>query len=123
VERALGQALSGPLVDALARDLVRYEVLERVADRVLDSPELEHLVARTIDSRLLDAAAERLLQSEELWMLVDEIASSPAVTQAISQQGAGFADQVAGEVRVRSQRADARLERAAQRLLRRRGPE
>ena len=51
--------------------------------------------------------------------MVDEIAHSPAVTDAIGQQSVGFADQVAGQVRVRSQRADARVERVARRLLRR----
>jgi len=61
-----------------------------------------------------------LLESDELWLLVDEIAGSPSVTRAISQQGVGFADQVAGVVRRRSERADARLERAAHRLVRRR---
>jgi hypothetical protein len=50
---------------------------------------------------------------------VDQIARSPAVTEAITQQSMGFADQVAGEVRRSSQRADAGLERAAHRLLRR----
>jgi hypothetical protein len=42
------------------------------------------------------------------------------VTEAITQQGAGFADQVAAEVRDRSRSVDARLERGAWRLLRRR---
>ena len=61
----------------------------------------------------------RLLESEELWLLVDEIARSPAVTEAIGQQSIGFADQVAGAVRTRSFSADDRLEGAARRLLRR----
>src|SRR4051794_41810979 len=52
--------------------------------------------------------------------LIDVTAQSPAVTDAITQQGAGFADQVAGEVRDRSRTLDARLERGAWRLLRRR---
>ena len=131
-ERAVGHALSGPLVDAVARDLVRYAVLERVAeevladgfsdqvaDRLLDGPELERLASRLIESRLLDTIVERLLESEDLWLLVDEIAHSPPVTDAIGRQSIGLAEQVAGEVRVRSQRADAGLERVARRLLRR----
>jgi hypothetical protein len=134
-DRAVGHALSGPLVDAVARDIARYAVLERVvdelladritdqiADRLLEGPELEELAARVIDSRLLDTIVERLLESEELWRLVDEIASSPPVTEAIGRQSVGFADQVAGQVRVQSQRADARVERVARRLLRRRTP-
>jgi len=63
----------------------------------------------------------RLVRTDALWLLVDEVARSPAVTEAIAQQGVGFADEVAGAVRVRSRRADALLERAARRALRR-GP-
>jgi hypothetical protein len=50
--------------------------------------------------------------------MVEEIAQSPAVTEAIAQQSVGFADQVAGGVRVRSRNADAWLERTARRALR-----
>ena len=42
------------------------------------------------------------------------------MTEATTQQGAGFADEVAAEVRDRSRSVDARLERGAWRLLRRR---
>ena len=52
--------------------------------------------------------------------MVDEIARSPAVTEAITQQSLGFADQVAGGVRDRSRNADEVLERVARRALRRR---
>jgi hypothetical protein len=91
----------------------------------LDSPRAAQLVERTLDSRLVDAAVARVLVSDELWIVVDEIARSPSVTAAISQQGAGFVDQVAGELGERSRRADARLERMARRLLHRppRAPE
>jgi hypothetical protein len=51
--------------------------------------------------------------------MIDEIAGSPAVTAAISQQGLGFADQVTDEVRTRSRKADDWLERAARRLAHR----
>jgi hypothetical protein len=159
VRHALSRALAGPLVEELARDVVRHRVLERTTDTVLssdsvdaiveralaegvveraagrllegpelervviaalESPAMERLVARTIDSRLVDEAVARLLESEELWLVVEEIAQSPAVTDAITQQGMGFADQVADGVRVRSRNADAWLERAARRALRRR---
>ena len=62
----------------------------------------------------------RLLQSDDLWLVVDEVASSPAVTAAISRQSVSFAEEVAGGVRARSAGADAWLERRARRLLRRR---
>ena len=72
------------------------------------------------ESPLLDQVVARLLASPELWNLVDEVARSPSVTEAITQQGFGFADQVAGEVRDRSRTADAVVERTTRRLLRRR---
>jgi hypothetical protein len=140
MERALDQAFSGELVDAVADDLVRYRVVERVTervlqddalDRVLESPGVERIVTRIIESRVVEEAVaqvvgeviERLPETEAMWALVDQIAASPEVTAAITQQGSGFAEQVAGEVRAGSRNADARLERAARRLLRRRSRE
>lgn len=137
--------LAGPLIDRVGRDISRYDVIgrivdpmvatgeldrlvdralespamERLAGRVIDSEAAERLVARVIEGRLLDQAVARLLESEDLWLLVDVVAQSPAVTEAIGRQGLGFADQVAGAVRQRSLNADDRLEGAARRLLRR----
>jgi hypothetical protein len=105
---AVDTALRGPLMDTT---LV-------AAERVIDTPAARRLVAHAIESEVLDEAVTRLLESKELWMLVDEVARSPAVTEAISHQGAGLADQVAAVVRDRSRNADARLERAARRVLR-----
>ena len=62
----------------------------------------------------------RLLESEEMWVLVDEIAQSPAVTEAVTQQSLGFADEVADDVNKRARRADAIAEHIARRLLHRR---
>jgi hypothetical protein len=60
------------------------------------------------------------LASPALWRLVDEIAASPAVTAAITQQSLGFADQVEEQVRMRSRGADDWLEQKVRRLTRRR---
>jgi hypothetical protein len=114
----------------------------RALDRVLESGELERLLgnprlhaafrqlvesdgAKTLvdaffDSGLFGRVVDRLLAGDDLWRLVDEIAGSPAVTRAISQQGLGFADQVGAEVRGRSRRADDWLEGRARRLIHRR---
>jgi hypothetical protein len=142
---ATERVLAGPLVDRLGRDIPRYKVIERVVDpvvtsgeldnlvdralesptidrllqRVIESAAAERLVARVIQGPLLDEAVARLLESEDLWLLVEVVAQSPAVTEAISRQSVGFADQVAGAVRTRSFRADDRLEAAARKLLRR----
>jgi len=130
-ERTMTRALTGPLVDAAAREVARGAVIEpmlhevlaaEVLEQVARNPEVERMVASLFESHLLDEVVARLLQSDELWRVVDEIARSPAVTDAITQQSFSFADQVAGEVRDRSRNADALVERTTRRLLRRRPP-
>ena len=133
-ERAIEAAMRGPLVEAAVRDLVRYHVIERataelaedgqleeLVTRALETPAARRMVANVIDSAVVDEAITQLLASDDLWILIDEVARSPAVTEAISHQGMGLADQVAGVVRERSRVADARLERVARRLIGRNG--
>jgi hypothetical protein len=113
---ALDAALDSGLVD----EALASPVVDRLTSSVVNSASMERLVLKVIDSRLVDAAVARLLESEELWIVVDEVARSPSVTDAIGQQGLGFAGQVSDAVRTRSLRADERLEHAARRLFRRR---
>jgi hypothetical protein len=126
---AIDAVLASRLAVEAVERIVASALVERAVERMLASDALEHVMTsaqeaavaqRVIDSELLDEFVERLLQSEELWVLVDEIARSPAVTEAIGTQSIGFADQIAGVVRDRSRTADARVERVARRVLRRR---
>jgi hypothetical protein len=105
--------------DGLAR-VLESEAVERLLDRLLSSPAGERLVAQVLGSPLLTETVTRLLESEQLWILVDEIARSPSVTEAITSQSAGFVDQVTDRVRVSSRDADAWVERTARRFGRRR---
>ncbi len=127
-------------VEAAAEAGITVE--RRAVDRLLDSGELERLVdspqfvalvERVLEgdgaARLVDALFERgmidrfidgLGDSAALWRLIDEIAASPSVTAAISQQGLSFADQFGDELRKRSRQADDRVERLARRLTHRR---
>ena len=85
----------------------------------LSSDAAGRLVDAAFDSGLVDRVVERLPTSRAVWDLIDEVAASPAVTAAISQQGLGFADQMGDEVRERSRKADDWAERRARRLLHR----
>lgn len=116
----LTQTIDGPESGELVTGTVERADVERVVGRVIDSPLLDVAVTRAIDSRLFDLIVARLLESDALWVLVDEIAQSPSVTAAIGHQGVGFANQVADVARDRSRAGDARLERIAARLSRRR---
>ena len=54
---AIGRAFDGPLVDAIAEDLVRYAVVERVVDQLLADGIIEHTVSRVLDGPELDTDA------------------------------------------------------------------
>jgi hypothetical protein len=107
-------------LEQLLATMLESEHVQRGLRRALEGDGARQLVDDFFDSGVFDHFVERLLASPELWHLVDEVAASPAVTVAISQQGLGFADQVAGEIRRRSRRADDLLERTAQRIVPRR---
>ena len=115
-DATLASSIAAEAVDrAIASGLV-----DRAIDRALDEGIVERAVDRIFDERrVIDEAVTRLIESEDLWILVNVIAQSPAVTDAIARQSVGFADQVAGGVRKASRQADSRLENAARRALRR----
>ena len=127
-ERLAERMLAQGIADQIATRLLAGPELERIVEVALESPGMERVVDRIVESRLLEQTITRIVDdvvgelpsSEAMWALIDVIAQSPAVTEAISAQGIGFADQVADEVRERSKSIDARLERGAWRLLRRR---
>jgi hypothetical protein len=121
IERIAGRLAATGELDELVRGALGSEATDAIAEQVLESPAAERLAARVIDSRLVDQTVNRLLESDELWLLVDEIARSPSVTAAIGRQSLGLADQFAGVVRDRTERADDRLENALRRIVRRRG--
>ena len=141
VDRLLVRIEEAGVAERVADRLLAHGIAEHIASRVLEGPELERMVAAALErpeteqmltrivaspviegtvTRVVEDIIARLPQGDALWSLVDEVAVSPAVTDAITQQGAGFADQVAEDLRDRSRHADARLERAARRLIRRR---
>jgi hypothetical protein len=107
-------------LEALLATALENEHVQRGLRSAFESDGGRQLVADFFDSGLFDEFVDRLLASAALWRLVDEVADSPAVTAAITQQGLGFADQVGGEVRRRARRADDLLERMAHRIVPRR---
>src|SRR3954451_16265850 len=63
-DRAVGHALRGPLVDAIARDLARYAVLERLADElVADEAELQRVLGAALASPAVERIAAQVIDS------------------------------------------------------------
>ncbi len=106
-ERLISAAINSPRVQTLVRQALATEGARQ-------------LVVSVFDTGLVDEFANRLLADRALWMVVDEVVESPAVTDAITTQGLGFADQVGEHLRTHSRGADEWLEHAAARVTGRR---
>lgn len=117
--RALDRVLDSGEVDRIVTSTLDSERLQLAFRRALENEGAYRLIDTFFDSGLFDHLLQRLGESPALWRLIDDIAQSPAVLAAVSQQGLGFADQVGGEMRARTRRADDWLERAARRLAHR----
>ena len=96
--RALDSALAGPLPESVSRSLVQHQVMERVARETLDDRQTAKLV-------------ETILSSPEFEAALHRVVSSPALREALTQQGADFGDQVMTTLRGRAYQADGALER------------
>ena len=117
LERVVIVAVNSAHIQAALKQALESDGVAQLIDSLFDSGLIDRFLAGLVDSGTLDRFFDRLLASEGLWHLIDEIAGSPAVTAAISQQGLGFADQVGDQVRDRSRKADDWMERAARRLI------
>ena len=114
--RAVQRVLDSPEVERLPSAALDSEWTQAAIKNALASDGAKQLVASLFESGLFDEILDRLLEREALWRMVDELATSPAVTAAVTQQGLGFADQVGDVARARSRSADDWLERRARRL-------
>ena len=113
----MGRSAIGRVFDSVELERVLdSRRLNAVIEQVVTSDGAKQLVDTVFDSGLLEHFLDRLLTSDSLWRLVDELAASPAVRAAVSQQGLRFADQVGRAARERSRKADHRLERLAGRF-------
>jgi hypothetical protein len=115
--RAVNRVLESDELERVVIVAINSVHIQAAFKQALESEGATQLVDSLFDSGFIDRLFERLLASESLWHLIDEIAGSPAVTAAVSQQGLGFADEVGDQVRTRSRKADDWMERAARRLI------
>jgi hypothetical protein len=148
-ELAIRRLLDGPVVDRMVAAVIEARVVERVVAELIAADVPEQVVGQVLDTRVLDEVVTRLLAdealaqtvdglltrffagqlyedvitgvlaSEELWQLVDEIAHSPEVMEAITAGSASLAGEVADQVRRRTIVADDVAERITRKVLRR----
>jgi hypothetical protein len=139
VERAVDRLIAGPLPDAVVRSLLEHQVVERLAAELASeidvdlavSAALEHettqrLVAAIVSSpgldQLLVHATDRVLRGPELQRVVDHVARSPEVRDALTQQSTTLATELADGLRTRAESLDEAAERTVRGWLRRPHP-
>ncbi|HET6549240.1 MAG TPA: hypothetical protein VFG79_12315 [Solirubrobacter sp.] len=139
VERAVDRMLAGPLPDAIVRSLLEHHVVEHLADELAASVDvdaavttvLEHettqrLVAAVIASpgmdRVLVQATDRALRGPELQRVIEHVAASAEVREALTQQSTTLAQEMAVGLRSKAESLDDVAERAAHGWFRRPHP-
>jgi len=114
--RAVLRAAAGRLALDTLDAVLAGDALDRVLERIETAGVAQRIAERILEDGVAEQIVALLLESEELWVLVDEIARSPSVTEAITHQSAGFVDQITDTVRERSREADTWVQSAARRF-------
>ncbi len=127
-ERAIDALLAGPLPEAVARSIVRHQVVDRViaevldapdgdrapvelaVQRVLESPALERCITDAVESTAVKTSVERIVDSPAFRGAMLEVLSSPEIRQALARQTAGFGSELAASLRVRTRALDDSVE-------------
>jgi hypothetical protein len=139
IERAVDRVFAGPLPDAVVRSLLEHQVVERLAVELAAevdvdlavSAALEHettqrLVAAIVASPGLDGllvqATDRVIRGPELQRVVEHVARSPEVREALTQQSTTLATELVDGLRTRAETLDEVAERTVRGWLRRPHP-
>jgi uncharacterized RDD family membrane protein YckC len=134
--KAVDRALAGPWPEAFADAIVKHNVIERVADRLLrayDAGELEleaterlaqrivssssfqRILLEALESQFTPEVAERLLRNPETERMIGSLVASPAVRNALAAQTSSLAGEMADELRNRTIPLDDAVERVVRR--------
>jgi hypothetical protein len=123
IERVTAELIAAEVPAQVVSQALEAGVLDEVVTRALADDSVERTVERLLtgwfEGPLYDEVVNRVLASAELWRLVDEIAHSPEVMEAITAGSASLAGEVADQVRRRTIVADDVAERITRKVLRR----
>jgi hypothetical protein len=139
VARTIDRVIAGTLPDAIVGSLLEHRVAERVAaelattmdldlavNAVLDRESTQQLVQAVLASpgfdRLLVQATDRALSGPEMQRIVQHVASSPEVREALTRQSTSLAEEMVASVRTRAESLDDVAERTVRGWLRRPRP-
>jgi uncharacterized RDD family membrane protein YckC len=109
--RIVDRALAGSLPEDLAESVIEHRVLERVAAELAASGALDRAVESALASPKTGELTDRIVKSDEMKRAIKEVVASPEVRAAIMEQGAGFAGDLADDLRSGCTRLDDRIEK------------
>jgi len=110
ISRLADRALASDLPEQLARSIAEHHVLERVAAELAQSGALDSAVEQALASPRTKETVDRLVNSPEFKQALKDVVSSPEVRKALTEQSAGLAGDLAGDIRRRGVEVDGRLE-------------
>jgi uncharacterized RDD family membrane protein YckC len=110
ISRLADRALASDLPEQLARSIAEHHVLERVAAELAQSGALDSAVESALASPRTKETVDRLVNSPEFRQALKEVVSSPEVRKALTEQSAGLAEDLAGDIRRRSVELDGSIE-------------
>jgi uncharacterized RDD family membrane protein YckC len=124
IEAAANGVLAAP---ATTRALDRFvapgtdgeAAVERLVERMLESPALEKVIRDTAKSRLARDLTDELIRSDELQRVVEEVVAGPGLKRGLRRETQTYWDEVATPLRVAAKNVDDRAERLARRVIRR----
>jgi hypothetical protein len=139
VARTIDRVIAGTLPDAIVRSLLEHRVAERVASELATTMDLDVAVTAVLDrestqqlvqavlaspgfDRLLVQATDRALTGPEMQRIVQHVASSPEVREALTRQSTSLAEEMVASVRTRAESLDDAAERTVRGWLRRPHP-
>jgi hypothetical protein len=139
VARTIDRVLAGALPDAVVRSLLAHRLPERVAGELAASVDLDVAVTAVLDrdsthqlvqavlaspgfDRLLVQATDRALTGPEMQRIVQHVAGSPEVREALTRQSTSLAEEMVASVRTRAESLDDAAERTVRGWLRRPRP-
>jgi uncharacterized RDD family membrane protein YckC len=98
--------------------VITSRVVDRIAARVAESGEIERLVTAALASPRTLQLTDEVLASDVTQHALRHVTSSPELREAITEQTAGLAEEMAGGVRAAATRLDGRAERLVRRPAR-----
>jgi uncharacterized RDD family membrane protein YckC len=112
--RTIEHALVQPPPQAL-----NGEAIERIVQRVLDSPTFERVARTAGESRVVQELMDDAVRSEPVQRAVEELIVGPAIQRALERQTRTFWNELTSLLRVRARLLDERIESFAHRVVRR----